>query len=286
VKEAEHKHYQETDVVKCGKWPVGICSWSLQTDIPEVAEAMNKLEIEHAHLAVRPALEENGSNYLAAVREHDWIISSTMVDFPQEDYSTLESIRITGGIVPDEYWDQNRKLFLDAVEVTAELGVRYLSMHAGFIELSHAEQTRKLCDRLRYLADAAAEKRITLLLETGQESAEELKEFLEQLNHPAVGVNFDPANMILYNKGSPIEGVRVLWPWIKHVHIKDATRPAQPGMWGTEVPWGQGEAGGSAFLKALAEVGFEGALAIERESGDDRFGDIRSAVEMLSSFRA
>jgi L-ribulose-5-phosphate 3-epimerase len=109
----------------------------------------------------------------------------------------------------------------------------------------------------------------------------ELKHFLEKLDHPATAVNFDPANMILYDKGDPIEAVRVLAPWVKHIHIKDAIRTKQPGTWGAEVPWGDGEVGPDAFLDVLKEVGFAGVLAIEREAGDDRFGDIKLAAERL-----
>jgi sugar phosphate isomerase/epimerase len=253
-------------------------------DVASVAEAMSKLDIEHMHLAARPALEKNGDKYLEAVQQQKWTISSTMIDFPQEDYSTLESIRRTGGIAPDEYWEQNCKLFTGAVEATSQLGLRYVSMHAGFIDTTQAEYAGKFHDRIRHLADAAAEKHILLLMETGQESAQELREFLQELNHPFVGVNFDPANMILYNKDEPCEAVRVLAPWIKHIHIKDAIRTKQPGTWGMEVPWGEGEVGGATFLKALKEIGYEGTLAIEREWGDDRFGDIRLAVERLSHF--
>ncbi|MHC4344926.1 MAG: sugar phosphate isomerase/epimerase family protein, partial [Planctomycetota bacterium] len=103
---------------------------------------------------------------------------------------------------------------------------------------------------------------------------------------PFVGVNFDPANMILYNKDEPGEAVRVLAPWIKHIHVKDAIRTEQPGTWGTEVVWGGGQVGGDIFLKALRKIGYKGTLAIERESGDDRFGDIGLAVERLSRFDA
>ncbi|MHC4664913.1 MAG: sugar phosphate isomerase/epimerase family protein [Planctomycetota bacterium] len=271
-------------MVKCCDWPVGVCSWSLRTDIGGVAEAMSKLDIEHVHLAAGPALEENGNEYLKAVERQNWTISSTMIDFPQEDYSTLESIKLTGGIAPDEYWEQNCRLFLGTVGVTAELGVKYISTHAGFIDLTQAEYARKFYDRIKHFADTAAEKGIGLLLETGQESASELREFLEKLNHPAVGINFDPANMILYHKGDPIEAVRILAPWIKHIHIKDALRTKQPGTWGTEVPWGEGQVGEEGFLKGLREIDYEGTLAIERESGNDRFGDIRVAVERLISF--
>ena len=122
-----------------------------------------------------------------------------------------------------------------------------------------------------------------LLLETGQESAKDLRHFLETLDHPSVGVNFDPANMILYDKGDPIEAVRVLSPWIRHLHVKDAIRTKQPGTWGAEVPWGDGQVGVERFLDVLDEVGFDGAMAIEREAGDNRFGDIKLAIERLTA---
>jgi L-ribulose-5-phosphate 3-epimerase len=89
--------------------------------------------------------------------------------------------------------------------------------------------------------------------------------------------------MILYDKGNPIEAVKVLAPWVKHIHVKDANRTTKPGTWGTEVPWGNGQVQSEAFLKTLGEIGFEGTLAIEREAGDDRFGDVKLAAERLSS---
>jgi sugar phosphate isomerase/epimerase len=245
---------------------------------------MKQIGLRHIHLAVRPALGKKGSDYLQTVRQQRWIITSAMLDFPQEDYSTLDAIKITGGIVPDDCWSKNRKLFLDAATLTSELGVKYLSMHAGFIDETDAAYARKIHNRIRALADAAGEHGIMLLLETGQETAEELRHFLEKLNHPALGVNFDPANMILYDKGDPLDAVRLLAPWVKHIHIKDAIKTKTPGTWGAEVPWGTGQVGGEKFLRVLAEMHFKGALAIEREAGDNRFGDIRMAAEKLRSF--
>jgi L-ribulose-5-phosphate 3-epimerase len=274
----------ESNAMKCKNWPIGVCSWSLQRDVIGVAVAMNELGIEHIHLAVKPALEDKGKDYLKDVQKQNWTISNTMINFPQEDYSTLESIKVTGGIMPDEYWQRNHELFLGAADITEKLGVKYLSMHAGFIDENNSVYAGKFYDRIKCLADAAGEKNIMLLLETGQETAQEMRHFLEKLNHPAVGVNFDPANMILYGKGDPVETVRELSPWIKHIHIKDAIRTEQPGTWGAEAPWGKGEVGSERFLKALEEIGFEGVLAIERESGDDRLADIKLAVEKLRAF--
>ena len=269
--------------MKCKNWPIGVCSWSLQTDVKGVADAMEKIGIDHVHLGIRAALGEKGKDVLQAIRDQNWTISATMIDFPQEDYTTLDTIKVTGGVGPDEYWEQSRDLFLGAVDVTVELGIKYLSMHAGFVDETDAAYAKKFYDRIRTLADAAGKKDLMLLLETGQETAKELRHFMEELDHPAIGVNFDPANMILYDKGNPIEAVKVLAPWIKHIHIKDATRTSQPGTWGAEVPWGDGEVQPEAFLNALEEIGYDGTLAIEREAGDDRFADVMLAAERLKS---
>jgi sugar phosphate isomerase/epimerase len=272
--------------VKCKDWPVAVCSWSLRTDVAGVAEAMRQLGIDRVNLALKPAFQEGGEAYLEAVREQAWTISAATIGFFQEDYTSLETIRATGGILPDEHWPRNRQICERAAAITAELGVGFLTLHAGFLESDDPAQASRVRDRLVCLADMAGERGLTLLLETGQETADCLRSLLEELNHPALGVNFDPANMILYDKGNPVEAVRTLGRWIKHVHVKDAIRTRQSGTWGTETPWGEGEVGGDAFLEALAAVGFCGVLAIEREGGNDRLGDIRRAAQWLSSYGA
>lgn len=271
-------------MTKCGNWPVGVCSWSLQTDIDGVAAAMEKIGLERVHLAVGPALGENRAQYVEAVGKQSWLVSCTMIDFPQEDYSTLDSIKRTGGIAPDDCWEANRQRFLTAVDVTAELGVGYISTHIGFIDPAREEYSKKFHDRTKCLADIASDKGLELLLETGQESAVEMRQFMQKLNHPAIGINFDPANIILYDKGEPLEAIHILASWIKHVHIKDAVRTKEPGTWGLEVPWGVGEVGVEQFLRTLRKVGYKGTLAIEREAGNDRFGDIANAAEILAGF--
>jgi hypothetical protein len=75
--------------------------------------------------------------------------------------------------------------------------------------------------------------------------------------------------------------VKILAPWIRHVHIKDANRSKVPGQWGEEVEGTKGEVDADAFLAALDAIGFGGALAVEREAGDDRAGDIAAAVADL-----
>jgi L-ribulose-5-phosphate 3-epimerase len=266
------------------KWNIGVCSWSLQTNLDDVAAAMKRMGINHIHLAVGPALDDGGREYIAAIKRQNWTITCTMIAFEQEDYSTLDTIKVTGGIVPDDCWQSNKEIFSAAAEITRDLGVGYLSMHGGFIDHNDDEKYTTTCRRIKSLADIATDNGIMLLMETGQETATELSSFLKELDHPAIGINFDPANMILYDKGDPIEALKVLAPWIRHVHIKDANRTTAPGTWGTEEVWGTGQVGDQAFLAALKEIEYDGTLAIEREAGDNRKGDIKIAIDKLCTF--
>jgi len=271
--------------MQCNGWPVAICSWSLRTDVAGVADAMRQLGIGHVNLALKPALRESGGEYLAAVRRQPWTITAMTIGFSQEDYTTLESIRATGGIVPDAYWLENRQAVVRAAEITAQFGVRYLTLHAGFLESDDAAHARKIRDRLRWLADAAAGQGLMLLLETGQETAECLRTLLEELNHPALGVNFDPANMILYDKGDPVAAVRMLGTWIKHVHVKDAavTLDGRSGILGSHLEFGdprrgwefrspgRGGVNFEEILRTLNQIGYDGPISVEWEdTGRDR----------------
>ena len=271
-------------MIKCGDWPIGICSWSIGNDLKAMTDIRERKGVSHLSLWLSPIVEKGGGDFLDAIEKDGWVINSTMVSFSQEDYSSLETIRRTGGIVPDDCWDVNRGHVFDVIELTAKLGVKYLTFHAGFIDPDDSRCRAALADKMRTLADAAAERSIMLLMETGQERAAELRRFLEEIDHSSIGVNFDPANMILYGKGDPVEAVKILLPWIKQFHIKDAVSTKVAGSWGSEVVWGSGQAGGESFLAAVKETDFAGSIMIEREAGTDRVDDICSTAEKLKRF--
>jgi sugar phosphate isomerase/epimerase len=87
--------------------------------------------------------------------------------------------------------------------------------------------------------------------------------------------------MLLYGKGDPVEAVRLLGRWIRQVHVKDAVQSAVPGTWGEEVAVGTGQVDWPAFFAALADADFTGDLVVEREAGDQRVADIRTARELV-----
>lgn len=272
----------------------------------QVAREMEKSEVSLVHLAVNPfvdplavvpgtagetenvggtggvdSIDKQRSDIEELLASGKWQISSTLFNSRYDDYSTLESIRATGGLVPDEHWEENRVLVEKVIRLSAQWKSPYVMLHAGFI--NHADKVgfAKLTDRLKYVRDICADAGTELTLETGQETADDLAAMLVDL--PGVYVNFDPANMILYGKGDPVRAVKILAPWIRHVHIKDATYSKVSGQWGDEVEWTKGEVNADAFIAALDEIGFAGALAVEREAGENRAGDIAAAIEDLKS---
>ena len=273
---------------------IGVCSWSYQRPLREVADEMAKIGVKGIDLALTPFVApdgrhgvEEGEEALAFAKAQfasgAWRLFATMISFPQEDYSTLETIRKTGGVVPDDCWPRNREIAAAAAELSGTLGAPYMLFHAGFLDESNPAAYAAYVERVSFVRDACARAGVQLILESGQETAEDLARFLRDV--PGLYVNFDPANMILYGKGRPMEALETLVPWIRKIHVKDADATAVPGTWGTERPWGEGQVGGAAFIDALNGLGFTGNLTIEREGGDDRAGDIARAAARLREGR-
>ena len=269
---------------------VGVCSWSWQLPMKEVAAKMDAAGVKGVHLALGPFIAPDGRHGAAEgaeawafvkgkVARGEWNVMSTMIGTVGEDYSTLETIRKTGGIVPDQHWEANKKIVTRGAQLTQELGCPYMSTHAGFLDESDPKAYKKYVERVAWMRDECRKYGVTLILESGQETAEDLAAFMPKVQ--GVGINFDPANMILYAKGQPMKALKILYPWIKQVHVKDACETKVPGTWGTEVAWGEGEVGGKAFLAELEDLGYAGNYVIEREAGTDRPGDIAKAVGRL-----
>ncbi len=266
---------------------LAVCSWSLQpTDPHDLVAKLKETGIRRVQLALDPLREspEIWDKTERLFQEANITIVSGMFGCIGEDYSTLESIRATGGIAPDATWEQNQKNIQANVRLATELGLKLVTFHAGFLPEHETDADfAKMLGRLRAVAEMFAPGKIELALETGQESAPVLAALLQKLNQPNVGVNFDPANMILYAKGDPIEALKVLTPWIRQVHIKDAKQTRVPGTWGEEVVVGTGDVDWPKFFSALKQMNFTGELVIEREAGMQRVADICTARELVTT---
>ena len=262
---------------------LAVCSWSLQPTSPQqLLDYVREIGIPRVQLALDPLREQPevwgalpGRFAAAGVT-----LAGGMFGTVGEDYSTPETIRRTGGVVPDGTWEQNWRNIQAVAGIAAGLGLRLVTFHAGFLPHEESDPDfQKLLERIGRIAGVFGERGIALGFETGQETAGTLRSFLEQLGCANVGVNFDPANMILYEKGDPIAALRVLAPFLRSCHLKDAIATKVPGTWGDEVPVGAGQVDWRAFFRTLEEVKFTGDLAIEREAGMARVADIKAGRE-------
>jgi sugar phosphate isomerase/epimerase len=265
---------------------IAVCSWSLQPKgLADLAAKVQQLGLQHVQLALGDLLfldDKQKHQELGHLRKAGIIFTGGMLGFADEDYSTIAAIRRTGGYVPDDKWPVRKKLAAQAVKLAGELGIRTITSHIGFVPAANDSKYATTLSRVRELAQLFKDGSIDLLMETGQEPAHELRQFLTDLAAPNVHINFDPANMILYGAGNPIEAVKTLGPHIRHVHVKDAVASAQPGeQWGEEVPFGTGQVGAADFLSALKHAGYRGPLAIEREAGSNRVADVQTAIEAI-----
>ena len=269
-----------------GGHDIGVCSWSLQPkDSADLVAQLKPLGLIHVQLALGPLvmLDDKRKHFeFGQLRSAGLKLTSGMIAFPGEDYSTIDAIKRTGGYVPDGQWPLRKRLSEQAAALGAELGLKAITTHVGFIPRRGQAGYDTMVSRVRDVAAAFARHGIELGMETGQEPAAELLEFLKDVRSPNVFVNFDPANMILYGAGDPIEAVQTLGRHVRHVHVKDGIASSKPGReWGEEVPFGSGQVGAERFLAALKRIGYQGPLVIEREAGNQRAADVRAAIEVL-----
>jgi L-ribulose-5-phosphate 3-epimerase len=219
----------------------------------------------------------------AVLRAAGISIVSGMLETVGEDYSTIAAIAKTGGVRSDATWPATQERAAKSAAVARTLGIRLVTFHAGFLPHDRSNPERlRMIERLREIARLFSAFGIAVAFETGQEPAHTLVECLADLAHPSIGVNFDPANMILYGSGDPVDAIRMLAPWVKQVHVKDAIASERPGEWGREVPVGTGQVDWRAFLAEVARCPQAPKLVIEREAGDDRVGDVVTAREYLA----
>ncbi len=218
-----------------------------------------------------------------AARAAGFVMTGAMLGFPGEDYTTPQTIQKTGGFGDPATRPERLERFAWALDRTLALGLSDLMLHAGFIPEPGDPDRKPFLDTLAKVADLAKAKGITVGFETGQETADLLRRTLDELKCSNLKVNFDPANMLLYDKGDPLRAVEILGPDIRSVHVKDANRPTTPGQWGQEVPLGQGQVNMRRFVETLKKVGYTGPLVIEREVGnqEQRVADCAHGIRVL-----
>lgn len=195
----------------------------------------------------------------------------------------------TLGIVPP----QHRRHRVDELKKGADfakmIGVKAIITHLGFIPENPGDPEFKgVVEAVREIGSHCKDLGLEFWFETGQETPVTLLRLIEEVGTGNLGVNLDPANLILYGKANPIDSLDVFGKYVRNVHAKDGLYPTDPMKLGKEVKVGDGKVRFPEFVKALVDIGFEGELIIEREikEGEQQNKEIAETIGNLKKWVA
>lgn len=267
---------------------IGAMFWAGRDTIPRV----KALGVRCGQLGIHGGIDLNGAAefWKAEAEREDFTIVTVVCAYNGEDYADIPTVQRTVGFIPPATREEREARTKAVSDFAAELGVKSIACHIGFVpdDDSHPDYVA-VHGMVRRICDHAAKHGQTFVLETGQEPAHTLMHFLKDVDRANLGINFDPANMILYGTGDPIEALDILKDKVLSVHAKDGDWPPKdvPGALGTEKPLGAGAVGMERFVAKLKEIGYKGTVNIEREIEDLelRFADMANGVKLLERLR-
>ena len=264
---------------------VGVMFWADRDRLAEIAS----LGVRCGQLGIGGGTDLGhrcADDWRKALADQDFTLITVFAAYNGESYADIPTVERTVGFIPRETRVERERRTIEISDFAAAIEVNSIACHVGFVpeDPSHPDYVA-VREMVRRICDHAASRGQTFALETGQEPAHVLLRFFKDVDRGNLGINFDPANMILYGTGDPVEALGVLGPHVISVHAKDGDWPPKdrPGALGTEQPLGKGSVGMERFVKKLREIGFTGPLNIEREAEnqEERIRDIREAVEYL-----
>ncbi|MCA8989010.1 MAG: sugar phosphate isomerase/epimerase [Planctomycetaceae bacterium] len=276
-------------------WPIGVFT-SINAGFGVHLDVVSELKIPSIQIHSPHGEQRNSDHakkFLAQCADSGITITVVFCGFDGESYADIPTTAKTVGLVPEDTRQQRAADARLTAQFARDLGCDTLGMHIGFVPQDRQSASYKdLIEVTRSLLDELAEHGQKMHLETGQETAEHLLEFLHDVDRDNLFINFDPANMILYGTGDPIDALRKVGAYVRSVHCKDAlwAPEGQRGSsWGREVALGQGDVNIRKYLETLKELGYTGPLTIERELSQDPAQqkiDVGQAVTLLENLRS
>ncbi|MCE9546781.1 MAG: sugar phosphate isomerase/epimerase [Planctomycetia bacterium] len=275
------------------KWPLGVFA-SLDAGFGVHLEVAHELGVPtiQLHAPKRASrTPEVAKKFLDRLESLGIRLTVVFGGFEGESYADIPTTRRTVGLVPCETRAARATEMKEISDFARLLNVDAIGLHVGFVPHDPTHETYIDVVRVtQAVCDHASRNRQSVNLETGQESADTLLRFIDDVGRDNLGVNFDPANMILYGSGEPLLALEKVGAFVRSVHCKDALWSNQPGeTWGTEVPLGEGAVGMEAYLRTLDKIGYHGPLTIEREIPQDparQKAEIGRALNLLREIKA
>ena len=276
------------------QFPIGVIVDSFRTDIPTAVKKAAACGAQGIQVyATRGAMSPDElvgakrKEFLDIVKSNGLVISALCGDLGG------------GGFIHKDLNRQRVDYSKKILDLAKELETNIVTTHIGVVPSDPNHDRFKIMqEACRELAEYADSIDAHFAVETGPETSADLKMFLDSLESTGVGVNLDPANLVMVTGDDPVKAVHNLKKYIVHTHAKDGKQIFYRDpeiVYGIkkdvivtddsfiEVPLGEGSVVWPDYLKALEEIGYNGFLTIEREVGDDPERDIRAAVDFLKN---
>ena len=274
------------------KWSIGVFT-SVGAGLGVDLDVAHELGIPTIQLHAPPKGERDQASadkILARLAEYNISITAVFGGFEGESYQSIPIVVDTVGLMPAATRQSRLDEMKEISDFAKMIGCDVIALHLGFVPHdSNDPQYQDIVTVTQDLCAHAKSNGQALHLETGQETADGLIQFIKDTGCDNLFVNFDPANMILYGAGEPIEAVEKIGSLIRSVHCKDAKWAANPGeTWGEETKLGDGDVGMKIFLQTLDKIGYAGPLTIEREipqTPEKQKSEIGHAVNLLKDLK-
>jgi sugar phosphate isomerase/epimerase len=274
------------------KWPIGVFA-SIDAGLGVKLEVARDLGVPTIQLHAPHAgsrTQASADAFLKKIADYGIQLTCVFGGFEGESYADIPTVSRTVGLVPPETRVARTKELKEIADFANLLGCKVVGLHIGFVPHDRALPLyQEVISVARDVCDHCAAQGQSLHLETGQETADDLLAFIEDVARPNLFINFDPANMILYGTGEPIAALKKVGRYVRSIHCKDGKWSPEPGKsWGQEVALGEGDVGMEKYLRTLLEIGYDGPLTIEREIPQEperQKAEIGRAINLLTELR-
>jgi L-ribulose-5-phosphate 3-epimerase len=228
---------------------------------------------------------EMAARVLAACKQYQVEVSTLWTGMPGPAVWNFIEGPGTIGLVPPQYREMRVAALKAGADFAVRIGVSSITTHVGFIPENPGDPLYAgVIDALRDVVSYCKARGLAFCFETGQETPVTLLRVIEDLGGENLGINLDPANLLLYGKANPVDALDVIGKYVRGVHAKDGEYPTNGRYLGEEKPLGEGRVNFPALIPKLKSYGFSGPLTIEREiSGPEQIRDIKRAIELLSA---
>lgn len=268
------------------KLKIGVMA-SLSANVTEEIRKVRDLGLSSCQLscwAPEMYTSENADLTKRACTELGVEVSSLWAGYPGKTVWDFIQGPLTIGFVPPETREMRVEALMRGAEFAARIGTPSVTTHAGFIpENPNDPLYSGTVEALARIARRCRELGLSFCFETGQETPVTLLRAMTDIGTDNLGVNLDPANLLMYGKANPVDALDIIGAYVKGVHAKDGEYPTEPNNLGVEKPLGEGRVGFPQLVAKLKSLSYMGPLTIEREiAGDQQVVDIKKAIELLT----